>query len=228
MKIDMKAFLISLALLISIGAYAGNDPELKLFPDQPKKTAYDENFLLPNGFFNINYNLGFGVGDFKDFISEISYRGFSLDARWFVTDHIAVGGLLGWNGFYEKYPKHTYEFKGGAVTGVVQTTYYNFTMSVNGYYYPMPESIIKPYVGLGIGPVYQTLDVQIGRYYSEEKNWQFFLAPEAGFFIAFGEDSDVGANLGIRYNYITYKHVELGFDNGISYFQGIFGLSFMF
>ncbi len=224
----MKAIILSIAMIISLGAWAGNNPEMKLFPEQKTTNAYDENFLLPGGFFNINYNLGWGVGSFKDFISKISYRGFSMDARWFVTDKIALGGMLGWNGFYEKYPRRTYEFDGGAVTGVVQATYYNFTMSVSGFYYPMPEALVKPYLGFGIGPVYQTVDVQIGRFYSEEKNWQFYMAPEAGVFIGFGEDSDVGANLGIRYNYVTYKNIDLGFNKGIGYFQGIFGLSFMF
>jgi len=220
----MKAFILSIALLVSFGAFAGNKSSL----DNPTIPTYDENFLLPSGFFNVNYNLSWGVGDFRDFISKTSYRGFSLDARWFVSDRIAVGTMFGWNGFYEKYPMRTYEFDGGAVTGVIQTTYYNFTMSLNAYYYPIPEAIIKPYVGLNVGPEYQTVDVQIGRVYNEQKNWQFYIAPELGTFIQFGEDSDVGANLAIRYNYINYKHTGFGFNSGLAYFQAVFGLSFMF
>jgi len=220
----MKTFILSIALLLSLGAFATNYNSL----EKPPATSYDENFLLPSGFFNVNYNLSWGVGDFKDFISKTSYRGFSLDARWFVSDRIAVGTMFGWNGFYEKYPMRTYEFDGGTVTGIIQNTYYNFTMSVSAYYYPMPEAIIKPYIGLNVGPEYQTVDVQIGRIYSEEKNWQFYVAPEFGTFIQFGPDSDVGANLAIRYNYINYKQTDLGFNSGLAYFQAVFGLSFMF
>ncbi|RLD67797.1 MAG: hypothetical protein DRI84_01390 [Bacteroidetes bacterium] len=217
-------YILSIALLFSLSTFAGNKSSL----DSPTLPSYDENFLLPGGFFNVNYNLSWGVGDFKEFISKTSYRGFSLDARWFVSDRIAIGTMFGWNGFYEKYPIKTYEFDGGALTGVVQSTYYNFTMSINAYYYPFPEAMIKPYIGVNVGPEYQTLDIQIGRVYSEHETWQFLVAPELGTFIQFGENSDVGANLAIRYNYINYTNTNLGFNSGLTYLQAVFGLSFMF
>ena len=220
----MKALLISLALLISISTYADGKYTL----DAPKKTSYDENFLLPSGFFNINYNLGWGAGNFKDFISTVSYRGFSIDSRWFVTDRIAIGGQLGWNGFYEKYPMKTYEFDGGAATGIIKTTYYNFTMTVDAYYYPMPETMIKPFIGLHMGPEYQTMSVQFGRVYSSHDTWQFIAAPEAGVFVQLGANSDVGLNLAVKYNYIAFTNTDLGFENGLTYWQGVMGLSFMF
>lgn len=220
----MKAIILSLVLFLSLGAFASNNSTL----DNPKLPAYDENFLLPGGFFNVSYNLSWGTGSFKDFISKTSYRGFSLDGRWFVSDRITVGGMLGWNGFYEKYPKKTYEFENGAATGVVQSTYYNFTISINAHYYPFPEALIKPFIGFNVGPEYQTLDVQVGRVYDQNQNWQFYIAPEIGTFIQFGENSDVGANLALRYNYVTYTNTNLGFDNGLAYFQAVFGLSFMF
>lgn len=220
----MKAIILSLVLFLSLGAYANNNNT----PDNPKLPSYDENFLLPGGFFNISYNLSWGAGNFTDFISTVSYRGFSLDGRWFVSDRIAVGGMLGWNGFYEKHDLKTYVFDAGAATGKIQSTYYNFTMSVNAFYYPFPEALIKPFIGVNVGPEYQTLDVQIGRVYNSDDSWQFYIAPEIGTFIQFGENSDVGANLAIRYNYNTYTNTRLGFDNGLSYFQAVFGLSFMF
>jgi len=220
----MKAILISLALLISISTYADDKNTLNF----PKKTSYDENFLLPSGFFNINYNLGWGAGAFKDFISTVSYRGFSIDSRWFISNNFAVGGQLGWNGFYEKYPNKTYKFDGGAATGIITTTFYNFTMTLDGYYYPMPEAMIKPFIGVHIGPEYQTLAVQFGRVYSEDDSWQFLVAPEAGVFVQLGADSDVGLNLAVKYNYMSFKNTDLGFDDGLSYWQGVMGLSFMF
>jgi hypothetical protein len=220
----MKALLISLVLLISISSYADNKYTL----DVPKKASYDENFLLPSGFFNINYNLGWGAGNFNDFISTISYRGFSIDSRWFISDRIAVGGQLGWNGFYEKYDKKTYEFDGGAATGIIKTTFYNFTMTLDAYYYPMPEAMIKPFIGVHVGPEYQTISVQFGRVYIEDDSWQFLVAPEAGVFVQLGADSDVGLNLAVKYNYMSFKNTDLGFDKGLSYWQGVMGLSFMF
>lgn len=234
----MKALIISIALLISISSFANDKYSLlsnknkkasdKYSLNLPKKTTYDENFLLPSGFFNINYNLGWGAGTFKDFISTVSYRGFSIDSRWFITDRFAVGGQLGWNGFYEKYPKKTYEFDGGAATGVIKTTFYNFTMTIDGYYYPMPEAMIKPFIGIHMGPEYQTMSIEFGRVYTEVDSWQFIAAPEAGVFVQLGADSDVGLNLAIKYNYIAYTNTDLGFQNGLTYWQGVMGLAFMF
>lgn len=220
----MKAIILSLALLISISVFAEDNTT----PNSPDKTAYNENFLLPGGFFNVNYNLGWGAGNFNDFISTISYRGFSMDARWFTYDRVAFGGQLGWNGFSEKHPIKTYVFDNGAVTGKLKNTYYNFTMTANAYYYPFPEGIIKPFIGANFGPIYQTVTTQIGRVYDESNSWQFMVAPELGAFVQFGPDSDVGLNLAIRYNYVTYHNTFRGFDNGLSYFQGVMGLSFMF
>lgn len=220
----MKALLISLALLISISTFAEEKYTLEL----PKKTSYDENFLLPSGFFNINYNLSWGIGNFKDFISTTSYRGFSIDSRWFVSDLFAIGGQLAWNGFYEKHPLKTYEFDGGAATGIITTTYYNFTMTFDAYFYPMPEAMIKPFIGVHLGPEYQTLAVQFGRVYDEHDSWQFMAAPEAGVFIQLGSNSDVGLNLAMRYNYIAFTNTDYGFENGLTYWQGVMGLSFMF
>ncbi|MCK5857487.1 MAG: hypothetical protein KAG64_08355 [Bacteroidales bacterium] len=220
----MKALLISLAILISIASYADGKYSL----EAPQKTSYDENFLLPSGFFNINYNLGWGVGDFGNFIHPVSYRGFSIDSRWFISDRFAVGGQLGWNGFYEKYPNKTYEFDGGALTGIVTTTYYNFTMTLDAYYYPLPEAMIKPFIGIHVGPEYQTIATQIARIYDEHDSWQFIAAPEVGVFVQLGQDSDVGLNLAVKYNYIPYTHQAYDIENGLTYFQGVMGLSFMF
>jgi outer membrane protein len=195
--------------------------------NDPKETKDDVgNFLLPDGFFNIDYNLGIPMGDMKDFISKNSYRGFSIDGRKFLNEHFTVGGYMGWTGFYEKRPRTTYPIENGTVTGVASTTYYNFTMGINAHYYFMPGAFIKPYLGLALGPVYHTLDVQVGRYYIQDQNWQFMMAPDLGIFIPFGPESDVGINTGIRYNLISYKNTNYGFSNGITYLQWYLGITF--
>lgn len=185
-----------------------------------------DNFLLPEGFFNVNYNLGWGVGSMKDFISENSYRGFNLDGRKFVNDNFTFGGYMGWTGFYEKFDRSTVIHEWGSVTAVRSNTYYNFTLGVNSHYYPSLNSILKPYVGLNMGPVYQTIQTSMARYYIEDRKWQFMLAPEVGLYVPFGADSDVGLNTGIRYNLVAYTNTTYGFENSLSYFQWFIGISF--
>jgi hypothetical protein len=133
---------------------------------------------------------------------------------------------MGWTGFYEKDARKTYPIENGTVTGVASSTYYNFNFGINAHYYIIPEAKIKPYIGLAAGPIYQTLQIQFGRYYIEDQNWQFQMAPDLGVFIPFGPESDVGVNTGIRYNLISYKNSTYGFSNGITYLQWYIGITF--
>ncbi len=221
-----KNIFISIAFSL-IGLFAMADGIVTNTTNSPKSyTSDNEDFLLPSGYFNINYNLGFTSGRMSDFIKDNSYRGFNIDGRKFISNNFTVGGYMGWTGFYQKYPRKTFINENGSITGVASSTYYNFNMGVNAHYYPFPSGRIKPYAGVNLGPVYQTLAVQVGRYYIEDKNWQFQFAPELGVFIPFGPDSDAGVNTGIRYNLISYQNTNFGFDNGLSYFQWFLGLSF--
>ena len=186
-----------------------------------------DDFLLPDGYFNINYNLGWTAGDMSNFISDNSYRGFSIDGRKFINNKFTIGGYMGWTGFFEKFDRKTYPIDNSTtVTGVGSNTYYNFTLGMNAHYYPLQNSAIKPYVGVSVGPTYQTIQTQIGRYYIDNQSWQFMVAPELGVFIPFGPDSDIGVNTGIRYNLVSFHNTNYGISNGISYFQWFVGISF--
>jgi len=216
-------------LFIAAISFADGFPTLKNespISSYTTQTA-DDNFLLPDGYFNINYNLGWSVGDMNNYINTNSYRGFSIDGRKFISDKITLGGYMGWTGFYEKFERKTYPIsKSTTVTGVGSNTYYNFTLGMNAHYYPLQNGYIKPYVGVNAGPTYQTLQTQIGRFYIEDQTWQFMIAPELGVFIPFGKDSDVGINTGVRYNYIAYHNSNYGFSNGLTYMQWFIGISF--
>ena len=197
--------------------------------DEKKKKSEDftKDLFLPGGFFNINYALGFGVGSFNQFISTASYRGFDFNGTNMVNANWGFGGGMGWTGFEEKFPRATYVFDQGAITGKGKHTYYNLDFYVSGSYYPLPEAVIKPYVGVSAGPIYQTIQTQIGQYYIQDQNWQFKMSPEVGVYIPFGKDAEVGINTGLRYNLISYTNTRYNVK-GISYFQWILGLSFLF
>lgn len=221
----MKKNIIATLIFVLISAFAiadGVPGQMNMSPTNDETS----NFLLPDGYFNINYNLGWGIGDMNDFISDISYRGFNIDGRKFLNDNFTLGGYMGWTGFQQKYDRATYEYDAGTLTGVVTTTYYNFTLGMNAHYYPMPGAMVQPYVGLGMGPVYQTLQRQIARYYTEDQGWQFMIIPEIGVYVPFGPDSEAGVNTGIRYNLVSYQNSHYGFEGGLQYFQWFIGIAF--
>ncbi len=212
-------------VLLSVVVFAST-PEKK--DKKETKEDYTKDLFLPGGYFNINYVMGFGTGAFHDFVPSASYRGFDAHGKKMMNQNFGLGGGLGWSGFNHKYPKTTYNFDDGAITGVGTTSYYNLSIYAQASYYPLPEALVKPYVSLNIGPVYQTVKVQIGQYYTQDQNWQFFAAPEVGVYIPFGPDAEVGLNAAVRYNYVSYSNTNYKLPNGISYFQAILGLGFMF
>jgi len=53
------------------------------------------------GVWNFDWNMGFPMGDTKDFIGQPTFRGFSIEGRSYVTENITVGGIAGWSVFYE-------------------------------------------------------------------------------------------------------------------------------
>ncbi len=218
-----KLFTAILFIFIATSIVAGDIPGIRSI-NTPNEDSIGD-FFLPDGYFNINYGMGLGLGSLKNFTSYPSYRGFSIDGRKFISPNFTVGGYLGWIGFYDKRARKTYAIENGTITGVAATTYYNFTFGVNAHYYPLPSAKIRPYVGLNVGPAYQSLQVQLGLYVLEDKNWQFMAAPELGVFIPFGSQSNVGLNTGVRYNWITYKNTDYNFSNGVSYLQFFIGIS---
>ena len=52
-------------------------------------------------FTSLQYSIGFGAGDLKNFISKTSFRGITFDWRKNVNPNVGVGLELGWNVFYE-------------------------------------------------------------------------------------------------------------------------------
>jgi len=212
-------------VFVSAVAFAGN-PDKK--DKKNTKEDYTKDLFLPGGYFNINYAMGFGVGDFHDFIPEATFRGFDAHGKKMLDAHWGIGGGMGWTGFSHKFPRTTYVFENGAVTGVGQHFYYSFEMYAQGSYYPFAESWIKPYLSLDAGPVYQTVENQIGQYYIQDQSWQFKVSPALGLFIPFGENAEVGINTAVKYNYIAFTNSNYKLPNGISYFQWVIGLGFLF
>jgi len=193
--------------------------------------AQSENTITDKGYISLGWAPAWGVGHFGDFVSEGSYRGFFLDGKGFISENIAIGGSMGWSGFYDVKDRATLNFENvnaiqadGAVTGNLSNYYYNLPILVNVSYYPSFESFFKPYVSLGVGTVYNRLESYVGLVGVYDETWQFQMAPELGAFIPFGKDSNIGAHLAARYNYITFQDYRF---SGISYFQLNIGVSWI-
>ena len=132
--------------------------------------------------FTTQYAINFPLGNTGDYIGKTSFRGISLDYRYFIQPNIAVGIGTGWYTFYEKQNYGTYSNDDGslAISGVQYRYINSAPILFVGDYYFSPEEKISPFAGLGIGVTYNEINTEMGQYYVDIDTWQFSLAPEVG------------------------------------------------
>jgi len=146
----------------------------------------------------LSYNIAAPAGETKSFIEAPSYLGIGFDGRKFLLSFFSVGFYAGWQVFYEE-ATTPIELKNGTLSGK-QFRYINsFPVQVNAHIWLGGEECFRPYVGLNAGGYYVWQRLTVGVLQAEEKNWQWGIAPEAGFTLPVG---DVHINLGMKYNYV--------------------------
>ena len=147
--------------------------------------------------FSLEYSMGFGAGNMKDYIKPASFRGFTIDYRNLVTENIGIGVDMGWNVFYDEMPDAVYEYEKVTYAGK-QWRYSNqFPMLGAIDYYLTSMGDIFPYAGLGIGTMYSLQNTDMGTYTFEKDAWHFALRPEIGVIMDMG--GGAGFNLCTKY-----------------------------
>jgi hypothetical protein len=176
-------------------------------------TQAQENSSLgykPSSYYTFSWNMTFPMGDFHDWVGEAGLAGFDIGGRYFVKNGLAVGFNISWDRVAAEYEGKTYTIpdKGIAITA----TNYRFTwmvpfQAVVAYHF-IPDKIISPYVGLGIGGDYMEHHLLIQEYDIYKERWDFSLAPEVGALAKFGNFSNWGALVSVSYKWTT-NQIEL-------------------
>ncbi|RLD75291.1 MAG: hypothetical protein DRJ10_15545 [Bacteroidetes bacterium] len=182
--------------------------------------SYSSNY--PNTIWNFDYSMGFGMGDFREFIDETSFRGFYMDGRAMINEKISIGGGLGWNVYNQSYDRETYEFNGGAITGQKWNYFFQLPLFMNAHYYFTHHGMIQPRIGISTGGYYTEYEIQMGTFSLYDKEWKFGITPEVEVFIPFGA-SHWGFNVRGKYNYIFYNDNRI---DGLQHFTVDVGFTF--
>jgi hypothetical protein len=184
-------------------------------------------FLLPTLAFaqdgytyqGLTYSMAVPLAGTQDYINAGSYRGVNYEGLHELTPKFAIGWLFGWNVFNTELRNETYTQDNLTITGN-QFRYQNeFPMLVRGLYLFGQPAGIRPYLGAGIGVIYNVRRTDIGLYSIKTDAWHFSMSPELGIMIPLR-----GSYLttSIRYNY-GVKARDLDAQSYIS-----FNLGFMF
>ena len=164
---------------------------------------------------SFQYSLGFGTGNMNDYISAMSFRGFTIDFRKIIKGNIGVGVDLGWNVFFEEQDEGVYEYEYITYVGKQWRYSNHFPILAAADYYLDKGGKLIPYAGFGLGTMYSLQDTEMGTYYFENDAWQFAIRPELGFLIR--ATPNVGFNIVSKYYY--------GFEAGDLPAQGYFTIN---
>jgi len=154
--------------------------------------------MADNSTFGIAWGISVPTGDTNDYISQVSFRGMSVEWRNFYMRDAAYGINVGWNVFNQTNDE-TMFFDNGAVTGK-RWHYVNAIPIYAGWfkYFSDDKRSSRFYAGINVGSAWIERRTEMGLYQLTNDNWHFAVAPEVGMNLPW--DSFLGY-VGVRYHY---------------------------
>lgn len=168
----------------------------------------------------ISYNVAMPTGSFKDVVDKTSFRGGDVLLSYGITDRLGIGLNIGYQDFYQKFPRAMYKLEDGSDISAVVTNSVQIIPALANVRYTFMDGMIKPYVAAGIGVGFISNSQFVGEYENAENKAKFMARPEVG--VAFALNHNIGIVVGANYNYLNYNSSgidnmsHIGFKAGIS------------
>ncbi len=163
--------------------------------------------FTPSSYYTFSWNTAFPLGNFHDWVSQPGPAGFDFGGRYLIRNGLTAGFNIAWQRVAKIYDDQTFTIpdKGIAITA----RNYRFTwmvpfQAVIAYHF-VPQKIVSPYVGLGIGGDYMEHHLMVQEYDIYKTCWDFSLTPEVGILARFGTFSNWGALLAFNYKWTTNR-----------------------
>ena len=175
--------------------------------------------------FGMSWDITVPIGETADYVGDVSWLGFTMQWRKYMTDNVSLGLSFSWN-VLDQRSFETQEFKFSPdgsdreITGHLsgeQFRYLNsFPILIESHYYlgDPYDSKVRPYGGLGIGVTPIEKRTEIGIIAITDSNWHFSLSPEIGalipldqlsLFVAANYNYAFKTNNTIDYSFITFN-----------------------
>jgi outer membrane protein W len=175
---------------------------------------------------NIEYSYALPTGSFKnDVISNGSPRGAMGDLLYNINNKFSVGLGLGFQDFYQKYPRALYNTGEKEVTSaVLSNSVQVIPVMAKAEFYPLGDKkgTIQPYISAGAGLGITSFTQYLGEFGSTDNTSGFMLQGGAGIAIPFNKFSHAGIRLGANYNMVNYNHNGFSNFNNINFHAGLF------
>ncbi|MGL4291979.1 MAG: outer membrane beta-barrel protein [Bacteroidales bacterium] len=161
--------------------------------------------LAQNDFGYLNIDWQFNAPTGNDFAKKASGWGMNFDLGKYVTPKLGVGLFLSFSTNHKYVPTQTIVSSTSSVTINQQRSLYQLPFGVGVRYKLMDQGIFDPYFGLKLGAEYAKMTSYFSAYQAREKTWGFYLSPEIGTNVWFGEGQKVGAHIALYYSFSTNK-----------------------
>ncbi|NCD72364.1 outer membrane beta-barrel protein [Mucilaginibacter agri] len=161
----------------------------------------------------------------SDYLTKTSWAGARFDYRRMITPNVSVGIGVSYNSFEQYFPKQTYQRPDGtgAVTSDMIRQVYTSPITASVHYYFQGSSMVRPYIGVGLGTEYSEQNAYFNIYSVGDRNWGFVFRPEAGALAKFSPN--LGGFVSVAYNYATNSN-DTFHINHLSQFPITIGLVF--
>lgn len=177
------------------------------------------------GKFAMSWDITVPLGETSDYISDVSWLGFSMQWRQFINPNISLGGSFAWSVLDSRsFETQSFSFQpdgadrqiNGDLSGE-QFRYLNSFPILFETYYHMGDpydSKVRPYGGLGIGVTPIEQRTEVGLVAITNTNWHFTLTPEVGaifpldavsIFVAASYNYALKVDDTINYTYLTFN-----------------------
>ncbi len=200
-------YLLSQRLSIKYGAVAAKYSAVALLLLTLGTTARAQHDLQ----FNFNYNVNIPAGAFRDFVTNPAYKGFTAGFAYPVTSQLRLGLSVGYNDYYQKFPRQVYsEGAGSDISAVLSNSVQQIPLLITADYTLLKKGFIRPYVGAGAGLDFITFDQYLGEFDDPHTNARFALRGEAGILIPLSSYSSSAIRIGGSYNYAPLNKYGIG------------------
>lgn len=167
---------------------------------------------------------GMPTGDLKDLVDKTSFRGADVSVLYGLSEQISLGLNVGFQDFYQKFPRALYKLDDGSdisavLTNSIQTIPFLATVK----YDFATGGAIKPYLSAGAGGAAVISRQYVGEHPNSNDKISFAARPGAGVYIPFRKGGEVGVNLGVNYTYIPFKQGDV---SNLSYAGVTLGIGF--
>lgn len=175
---------------------------------------------------DLNYNYSLPMGNFKNnVISNGSPRGGNLGIMFSLSNKIAIGGMVGYQDYYQKYPRATYKTGENETTSAVLSNSIQSTpLMAKIAYTPLGSSAspVQPYISGGAGFSFVSVKQYLGEFGGGDNSVSFAAQAGAGVFVPFGKLSAAGLRLGADYSYLPYNKNGFGSFNSVDVHAGVY------